>query len=116
MAREEARTLLARRDTGLVGSSKESMANESANTVLDKPIQLSTHKITSKPTGESAIIDSAATSSCCPSRAKLARTGRPSNKRFEVPTGQVAAAEEERRLPHNLRAPANICHEVPEME
>ena len=98
------------------GGSSDRVGNESASMVLDTLINLSSHKIASTPTKESAIVDSAATSSCCPSRVKLAKTGRLSNKRFEVPTGQVAKAGEERVLSHNLLEPAIICHEVPEME
>ena len=118
MTSEEAATLLARGEATAQkgGNSSNQVENESANAVLDTLIDLSSHKIICKPTRESAIADSAATSSCCPSRAKLASTGRVSTKSFEVPTGQVAKAGEERMLPHNLREPANICHEVPAMQ
>ena len=118
LAREEAKILLARDAAALAGGNVNKGANESANAVLvlKKPIPLSAHIIVSEPIRESAIVDSTATSSCCPSRAKLVRTGKQSNKIFEVPTGQVAVAGEERELPHNLQAPANICHDVPEME
>ena len=67
-------------------------------------------------TAESAILDSAATSSCCPTRSNLKKTGRKSDRIFQVPTGQVAEAGEEREWPHDSRAPANIVHEVTEME
>ena len=115
---EEAATLLARGEATAQkgGNSSNQVGNESANAVLDTLIDLSAHKIICKPTRESAIADSAATSSCCPSRAKLASTGRVFTKSVEVPTGQVAKAGEERMLPHNLREPANICHEVPAMQ
>ena len=65
---------------------------------------------------ETAILDSAATSSCCPTRSSLKKTGRQSDRLFQVPTGQVAEAGEEREWPHGLRAPANVVHEVPEMK
>ena len=118
MASEEAATLLARRDAAaqMVGTSNNNVENESANIVHDKLTDLSSHKIVCKPTKESAITDFAATLSCCPSRAKLAKTGKVSTKSFEVPTGQVAKAGEGRILPHNLRESANICHEMPAME
>ena len=115
LAKEEASTILAGRGA-TDGTSNGNVENESANTVLDKLIDLSSHKITCKPTRESAIADSAATSSCCPNRAKLAKTGKVSTKSFEVPTGQVAKTDDERILPHNLREPANIYHEVPAIE
>ena len=103
------------RAEGKAAATKE-VRNESVNS-LDKTFKpLSAHKIESKPTKESAIIDSAASSSCCPTRAKIKSTGRRSTKAFAVPTGQIAVAGEERELPHNLRAPANVCHEVPSME
>ena len=118
LTNEEAATFLARREATeqTDGDSNNQVENESTNAVLDTLIDLSDHKINCKPTKESAIADSAATSSCCPSRAKLVGTGRVSTKSFEVPTGQVAEAGEERMLPYNLREPANICHEVPAMQ
>ena len=67
-------------------------------------------------TAESAILDLAATSSCCPTRSNFKKTGRKSDRVFQLPTGQVAETGEEREWPHNLRAPANVVHEVPEME
>ena len=67
-------------------------------------------------TAESTILDSAATSSCCPTRSNLKKTGHISDQVFQVPTGQVAETGEEREWPHDLRAPTNVVHEVPEME
>ena len=72
--------------------------NESVN-ALDKTFKtLNAHQIKSKPTKESAILDSAASSSCCPTRAKLKPTGRKSTKAFAVPTGQVAEVDQHRLL------------------
>ena len=118
MTNDKAETMRMRRDatSRMGGASNNKVENESASTVLDKLTDLSSLKISCKPTRESAIADSTATSSCCPTSAKLAKTGRRSAKSFMVPTSQVAKAGEERILLHNLREPANICHEVPAME
>ena len=118
MASKEASTLLGRQAAAKVaeGTNSNIVENESANTVFDKPIDLISHRVACTSTKESLTADSAATSSCCPSREKLAKRGRLSNKKCEVLTGQAAKADEERVLPHNLREPANICHEVPEMQ
>ena len=67
-------------------------------------------------TAESAILDSAATSLCCPARSNLKKTGRKSDRIFQVPIGQVAEVGEEREWPHDLRAPAKVVHGVPKME
>ena len=65
---------------------------------------------------ETAILGSTAMPSCCPTRSSLKKTGYKSDWVFQVPTGQVVEAGEEREWPHDLQAPANIVHEVPEME
>ena len=49
---------------------------------------------------ESAILDSAASSSCCPTRSNLKKTGQKSDRIFSVPTGQMAGAGEERESGH----------------
>ena len=118
MASEEASTLLGRQAAAKVaeGTNSNIVENESANTVFDKPIDLISHRVACTSTKESLTADSAATSSCCPSREKLAKRGRLSNKKCEVLTGQAAKADEERVLPHNLREPANICHKIQEMQ
>ena len=50
-------------------------------------------------TAESAILDSAATPLYCSTRSNLKKTGRKSDRIFQVPTGQVAEAGEERMAP-----------------
>ena len=98
------------------GISASKVRHESAN-ALDKTfINLSAHKIDSKPTIESTIVDSAASSLCCQTKAKIKTTGRISSKLFSVPTGQVAKAGKERELPHKLQPQAKVCHEVPTPE
>ena len=93
-----------------------SKRNDSNNILLEKPCQLacSAEEVKKQSNLATGILDTGATSSCCPEGAPLRKTGRPSTKTFQVATGQLAAATEEREFHQNLREPANTVHVVPE--
>ena len=93
-----------------------SKRNDSTNILLEKTCQLACSTEEHKKPSETAtgILDTAATSSCCPEGAPLRKTGRKSTKTFQVATGQLAPATEERELHQNLREPANTVHVVPD--
>ena len=67
-------------------------------------------------TMESVVIDSGATPSYGTETAHFILAGRRSDKVFQVPTGQIAAAMEVKLSEHNFREPARSVHIVPDMK